>query len=94
MKREKDFGLLVTLMIGIQTAGITVLGLLLDAGEKTILWLIFGAIVAIGLATLRGQAAGLGRILEILEQIREDRSAGDPQFDKKGIPKDSPQPTA
>lgn len=75
MKREKDFGLLVTLMIGIQTAAITVVGLLLDAGEKTILWLIFGAVVAIGLASLRGQAAGLGRITEILEQIREDRSA-------------------
>ncbi len=72
MKREKDFGLLLALVVGIQTAGITVLGLFLDIGEKTIVWLIFGVVVAIGLASLRGQAAGLGRIVDILDEIRKD----------------------
>ena len=81
MKREKDLGLLLALVVGIQTAGITVLGLLLDIGEKTVVWLIFGVVVAIGLASLRGQATGLGRIVDILEEIRKDRSARHPQVE-------------
>ena len=82
MKREKDLGLLLALVVGIQTAAITVAGLFLDVGEKTVVWLIFGVIAAIGLASLRGQAAGLGRIIDILEEIRQDGSAQHPQVDK------------
>lgn len=82
MKREKDFGLLLALVVGIQTAGITVLGLFLDIGEKTVIWLIFGVVVALGLASLRGQATGLGRIVDILDEIRKNGVARHPQVDK------------
>ncbi|NIS68673.1 MAG: hypothetical protein GTO12_06880 [Proteobacteria bacterium] len=82
MKGERDFSLFVALVVGIQTAGIAVAGLFLKVGEKAILWLIFGAIVAIGLAILRGQAAGLGRIMDILAEIRADRPPHHPETKK------------
>jgi hypothetical protein len=82
MKRVREFGLLIALVVGIQTAGVAILGLVLDIGEKTVVWLIFGVIVAIGLAGLRGQAAGLGQIIEILEDIRKDNSAQHPKLDE------------
>ncbi|NIQ37656.1 MAG: hypothetical protein GTN81_03595 [Proteobacteria bacterium] len=73
MKQEKDFSLFVALVVGLQTAGIALAGLFLKVGEKAVLWCIFGAVVAIGLALLRGQAAGLGRIMDILAEIRSNR---------------------
>jgi len=82
MKPEKDFSLFVALIVGLQTAGIAIAGLVLKVGEKAVLWLIFGAIVAIGLAILRGQAAGLGRIMDILAEIRTDRPTQPPKVDK------------
>ncbi len=82
MKRKNDLGLWLALVVGIQTAAITVAGMLLDAGEKTIVWLIFGTIVAFGLAGLRGQAVGLGRIIDILEEIRQGGSTRNPPVDK------------
>ncbi len=82
MKGERDFSLFVALVVGIQTAGIAVAGLFLKVGEKAVLWLIFGAIVAIGLALLRGQAAGLGRIMDILAEIRADRPTHHPETNK------------
>lgn len=82
MRGEKDFGLFVALIVGVQTAVIAIAGLLLKVGEKAVLWLIFGAIVAIGLAVLRAQAAGLGRIMEALGEIRADQSLRLPQKDE------------
>jgi hypothetical protein len=82
MRRVREFGLLLALVVGIQTAGIAIFGLVLDIGEKTVVWLIFGVIVAIGLAGLRGQAEGLGQIIEILEDIRKDSSAQHPKLDE------------
>jgi hypothetical protein len=93
MRKERDFSLLVTLIVGVQIAGITVLGLLLDVGEKTVLWLIFGAIVSIGLANLRGQAAGLGRLVDTPERIHGEGEAPYPQVEKEAIPEQSPAST-
>jgi len=93
MRKERDFSLLVTLIVGVQIAGITVLGLLLDVGEKTVLWLIFGAIVSIGLANLRGQAAGLGRLVDTPERIDGEREARHPQIEREAIPEQSPSST-
>jgi hypothetical protein len=78
VKRERDLSLFVALVVGIQTVGIAVAGLFLNVGEKAVLWLIFGAVVALGLAMLRGQAAGLGRIMDALEEIQERQSAQHP----------------
>ena len=74
MKRERDLSLFVALIVGIQTVGIAIAGLFLNVGEKAVLWLIFGAVVALGLAMLRGQATGLGRIMDALNEIQGRQS--------------------
>ena len=42
----------------------------LELRSTTILWLILSAIVAIGLAGLRGQAAGIGHVTDDIEHIK------------------------
>jgi len=78
VKQERDLSLFVALIVGIQTVGIAVAGLFLNIGEKAVLWLIFGAVVALGLAMLRGQAVGLGRIMDALNEIQGRQSAQHP----------------
>ena len=76
MKQQKDYDWFVTLSL---VLFIVVFGLglssLKDVSTNTILWFIFAAVVGIGRASLSGQAAGLGEIIDMLRQIRDDDKA-------------------
>lgn len=73
MKQKKDYDWFVTLSLVLFIAGAGLgLSFLKDVSTNTILWFIFAAVVGIGRASLSGQAAGLGEIIDILRQIRDD----------------------
>lgn len=67
---SRDLGWFVTV------SSVGTIGVIGWAGTKTefasttILWLIFGAIVTVGLAGLRGQATGIGRVIDDLDHIK------------------------
>lgn len=72
MKRKApDLGWLVTLSVLGTTVVIGLVGSGLGAEPRTALWFVVGAVLAVGLALLRGQAAGLGEIIDLLLEIRE-----------------------
>ena len=61
----------VGLSVALRMLVIAGIGTFLELSETTVLWLIFGAVIAIGLSALRGQAAGLGKLLDEVGIIRE-----------------------
>jgi hypothetical protein len=63
---------LVALFVGVKVLVIAGVGVLLNLNETTVLWLIFGAVIAIGLSVLRGQAAGVGRLIDDVERNGAD----------------------
>lgn len=58
----------VTLPIVASTLIVGAFGRLFNVTVETILWLIFGAVISIGVAALRGQVAGLGKIIDLLQE--------------------------
>jgi hypothetical protein len=67
-----DWFVLISLVI--QGAAIYAIGEWLELGEASTLLLILAAVVVIGLAQLRGQAAGLGRLIDQMGQLKEQLS--------------------
>jgi len=73
MREKRDSGGFVTAMLAVSVAVIAFAGAQTDISEKTILWLIFGAVIAIGRASLAGQATGLGEIIDLLRELRDNK---------------------
>ena len=68
----KGLGWVVMLRTLVGTGLVGWAGSSLELASTTILWLILGAIMTIGSAGLQGQAAGLGRLIDDLEQLKSD----------------------
>jgi hypothetical protein len=69
MKKARNYDWYVALSVAVTTILIAAVGQQFHVSVETILWFIFGAVVSIGLAALRGQAFALGRIIELLQEI-------------------------
>ena len=70
-----DFGdWFVTVSLLLQGAVIFFIGQRLELQQTSILLLIFAAVVVIGLALLRGQAAGIGRLIDQMGHVKNQLS--------------------
>ena len=67
------------------TAAIGFAGSALQLSSPTVLWLIFGAVVAMGLGLIEQQEIRLGKIIELLERIRAEASDEALRHNLKGL---------
>lgn len=70
MWKPKNYDWLIMSLLFLAIIAVVPIGSRLDLSTSTILWLIFGAVVVIGQASLRVLSSGLSEIMEALHEIR------------------------
>lgn len=70
MLKPKNYDWLIMSLLFLAIIAVVPIGSRLDLGTSALLWLIFGAVVVIGQASLRILSSGLSEIRDTLHEIR------------------------
>ena len=70
MWKPKNYDWLIMSLLFLAIIAVVPIGTRLDLGTSALLWLIFGAVVVIGQASLRILSSGLSEIRDALHEIR------------------------